>query len=513
VAAERYAASLPPRLKNLVAFHRAYEDNNHRRARAIAEDLIARDSTDVEAWYQLGESHFHGGGQSFPHSDTLGNNGKALRAFQRALALDSTYILAYRHIIDALGNCVAIRAMACGADSAVYGTPDSLTRMLGADSLERLRLAARNAQIATARGWVTTPPSAPQPRLALVQVLYGQGRYDEALTEIDALGRLGESHAAGVWKGLIYFQRGQPGLAAAIIDSAFRQASDTVGMITGVGNFVLPAMVLSGGGGRVAAGERIVEAIFRWFPADSAAAMGNVMLAKADIRRLSLAMVHSEAATAEVPRRLREVQEIMTRATRGDSTLLRQLATTNGASSVSAYVATQDTTYLTRFLAYADTIGSATWRVADAALALARGDTARARARVDRHYRTPAPTEFSGEQGMVRSFGWGVVLAELGEPAMALEAFARIDTAEARLQHPGLLVRSFAERGEIYQRQGDLTRAVEYYDKFIAAWENADPELQPQVDRVRKARAAVRLMTSCARFPRRSAPTDSPSST
>jgi tetratricopeptide (TPR) repeat protein len=93
---------------------------------------------------------------------------------------------------------------------------------------------------------------------------------------------------------------------------------------------------------------------------------------------------------------------------------------------------------------------------------------------------------------VVRSYVWGAVLAELGESQAALEAFGRIDTLEARIQHPGLLVRSYAERGELYQQLGDLQKAVEFYDKFIAAWSNADPELQPQVDRVRKARAAAK---------------------
>jgi tetratricopeptide (TPR) repeat protein len=85
-----------------------------------------------------------------------------------------------------------------------------------------------------------------------------------------------------------------------------------------------------------------------------------------------------------------------------------------------------------------------------------------------------------------------MALAELGEARLAIEAFARVDSSEARMQHPGLLVRSYAERGERYQQLGDMEKAVEYYDKFIAAWSNADPELQPEVDRVRKARAAAK---------------------
>jgi tetratricopeptide (TPR) repeat protein len=85
-----------------------------------------------------------------------------------------------------------------------------------------------------------------------------------------------------------------------------------------------------------------------------------------------------------------------------------------------------------------------------------------------------------------------MALAELGEARLAIEAFARIDSSDAQIQRPGLVVRSYAERGEMYQQLGDMQKAVEYYDKFIAAWSNADSDLQPQVDRVRKARAAAK---------------------
>jgi hypothetical protein len=155
MAAERSSASLPPRLKQLVAFHRAYEDGNLRRARAIANELISRDSTDVEAWYQLGEATYHDQSTSYPHPDTAGNLGTALKIFQRSLALDSSYVLAYQHILDALNSCASGQVWACLPDSAVYGEPDSLTRRYGEAALQRARDEAVAAQLETARGWVS----------------------------------------------------------------------------------------------------------------------------------------------------------------------------------------------------------------------------------------------------------------------------------------------------------------------------------------------------------------------
>jgi serine/threonine-protein kinase len=489
-AAERHSASLPPRFKSLVAYHRAYEDGDFRRARRIAEEMITRDSTDVEAWYQLGEAHYHGGGFTFPHADTLGNLGKALRAFQRALALDSSYILAYRHIIDALGNCNGLGVL-CGPDSAVYAPPDTLRARFGVETLERIRRDGRAAQIETARGWVTTLPNALPPRIALIFALYTQQRYDEALTEIDAASRLGEASVAGVMKGQIFFLRGKPGEAAEIIDSAIRGARDTASAINNMGNAIAPAVIMAGAG-RLAKAERLVSVVFRALPVDSLPGPSNVMFSKADIERFIHAYLATESSGPKAAASIREVNQILQTRAKGDTALLRRMATSNGLASLAAYLATRDTALLPGFLRIADTTGSSTWRVVDALLALARGDTARARMRVDRHYRTPSESEFNGEQGLARSYGWGTVLAELGEARLAIDAFARIDSSDARIQRPGLLVRSYAERGELYQQLGDMQKAVEYYDKFIAAWENADAELQPQVERVRKARAAAK---------------------
>jgi serine/threonine-protein kinase len=491
--AERHSASLPPRFKNLVAFHRAYEDHDYRRARRIAEEMIVRDSTDVEAWYQLGEAHYHGGAQNFPHSDTLGNLGKALRSFQQALALDSSYILAYRHIIDALGLCNGIVAVLCGPDSAVYAQPDSLRARFGAETVERLRREAREAQVETARGWATTLPSALPPRLALIGAFFGQQRYDEALAEIDAASRLGgDAAVAGVMKGMIYVLRGKPGEAAGIIDSTIRGTTDTASALNAFGNAVAPAAIMAGAGGRLAKAERLISGLSRSIPVDSLPGPSNVMLPKADFERLILAYVNIEAASPKAAAFLREADQILRKRAQGDSALFRRMTTSNGHASLAAYIVTRDTAFLSRLLRTVDTTSSTTWRVAEALLSIARGDSARARMRVDRNYRTPGQLEFTGEMGLVRVYGWGLVLAELGEARLAIDAFAKIDSSDARIQRPGHLVRSYAERGELYQQLGETEKAVEYYDKFIAAWENADPELQPQVERVRRARAAAK---------------------
>jgi tRNA A-37 threonylcarbamoyl transferase component Bud32/tetratricopeptide (TPR) repeat protein len=498
LAAERHSASLPPRLKSLVEFHRAYEDNDFRRARRIASQMIARDSTDVEAWYQLGEAHFHHMAQTFssaqspPHADTVGNIGLALGAFQKTLELDSTYVLAYQHILDALLGCTNSNVWVCTADSAVYGLPEQLEARFGAATVQQLRDEARAAQVATARGWVAAVPGTPRARLALVQVLYNQRRYDEAAAEADAMDRLGWGAQAGAWKGMIEFLRGRPGDGAAALDRALAGVTDTMSLLIGQQNFGVPMAILAGGGGRVDAGQAVARSIFGKLPVDSANGPGGLLMSSAELRRLTEGYLLSEAglpASAAVDADLRRMME--RRAAR-DSAELRRLVTSFGSASLATFLARRDTTRLTAFLALADTTSSATWKVADAQLALARGDTARARMRVDRHYRTPTDVEFSGDQGVIRAFAWGDLLARLGDPRLALEAYARMDSSEARVQHPGFLVRSWAERGALYQRMGQAPLAIEHYERFIEAWRDADAQLQPLVDRARNAVAALK---------------------
>jgi eukaryotic-like serine/threonine-protein kinase len=47
--------------------------------------------------------------------------------------------------------------------------------------------------------------------------------------------------------------------------------------------------------------------------------------------------------------------------------------------------------------------------------------------------------------------------------------------------------------GEIYESQGDRTKALAYYQKFVDLWKDADPELQPLV---RDARARIARLTA-----------------
>jgi len=491
LAAERSSASLPPRLKTLVSFHRSYEDGNYARAREVARELISRDSTDVEAWYQLGEATFHDNSQTYPHSDSSGNLGTALRAFQRALALDSSYVLAYQHILDALNSCAGGQVWACFADSAVYGEPDSLSKRYGEPALQRARDEATVAQITTARGWVGAVPNAPRARYALVSVLYAQKRYDEGDREAEALARLGAHASAGFLKARAALARGNPGGAAHVYDSVLALATDSTPVVNQGQDFNVAIGILAGGGGRVEAARRVNRATLQKIPVDSGVGPGNMRMSKADLIRSLDGFAYAEAGLPEAAAIARDFQRMgISRAGR-DTAAVRRTVQSLGTGLLMAYLATRDSTLVSNLMATVDTLNSTTWRVSDAQVALLRGDTARARMRVNRHYRQPDQTELRGDFGAIRTYAWADLLARLGETRMAIDAFALLDSSERALPHPGLQVRSWAERGALYQQLGDPAKSAEFYRKFIDAWKDADPGLQPMVDRARAALEAL----------------------
>ena len=81
------------------------------------------------------------------------------------------------------------------------------------------------------------------------------------------------------------------------------------------------------------------------------------------------------------------------------------------------------------------------------------------------------------------------VLFELGRYDEAIPWYANIaQLAPFEVAHRSI---AWLRLGEIYDRQGDSEGAAEYYAKFIDAWSDADPELQPHVEAARQALAAL----------------------
>ncbi len=93
----------------------------------------------------------------------------------------------------------------------------------------------------------------------------------------------------------------------------------------------------------------------------------------------------------------------------------------------------------------------------------------------------------------------------LAEAGMALDRAGNSDSAmvlfEKALSMPSISGGAYYESawypevlrrlGELHEARGDRARALEYYQKLLTLWKNADPVLKPQVDAVRERVAAL----------------------
>ena len=493
--AEAHSAALPPRLRALVQFHVAYEAGELPRARRIVEQLIARDSSDTEAWYQLGEAHYHDNPFQFPHPDTAGNHGKALYAFRRALASNPQYVLAYQHILDALQNCDGVSPWLCMGDSAVYGQPAELDRRYGAERVARLRREAGHALSPTAAAWVEAAPRSGRARTAYLGILLRSNRLAEARSQVDGLRAGGDPTLARVWGSFVLLREGRYADAADTVEAALADSRGFLRSITGMG----PDQVVAGllAGGRTQAAVRLRDDVLRAITPlrQPINGPGNVPLTPAalalvlDLRVAGELGVDSAAPGRLARRWLDTLDSLFAR----DSASRQRALIGSSALLLASYLGSRDTSMLARYFQEIDTTGFRTWRVMAAELALARGDTALARRRVARDYAGAADSvEFIGDPGAVRVLAWGDVLTSLGDYDEALNVYGWLDSTSARLARPGMQVRSWAERGALYQQRGDVARATAAYEKVIAAWERGDESVQPFVDRARSAIRALR---------------------
>lgn len=81
-------------------------------------------------------------------------------------------------------------------------------------------------------------------------------------------------------------------------------------------------------------------------------------------------------------------------------------------------------------------------------------------------------------------------------PDSAVMAFERFLTLPGYplipAMHPTYLAGTYKRLGELYEQKNDRAKAVEYYAKFVDLWKDADPELQPKVQDVRRRIARLR---------------------
>ena len=476
-----YSDGLPPRYASLVRFHDAYESGRFRRAREIAEQMIARDSSDVEAWYQLGEAHFHHNPNRIPHADTLGDYGSALFAFQRTLELDSTYALAYQHVIDVLANCGAETPWLCVDGGTVYGPRDELIEQFGEAEIAANRQRAHEARIEAAYAWVATSPRTTRARSALVALLIESDRLDEARNQVEVLRAQGDETLAASWESRLALRGQDYGAAGRSLDQVFLAPDGLQRILADQPGWMFA--VLLGGGRPTQAGDAL-ETLLGLIPTDTITGPDNISYVRAlfdQYQRLSFRAAigqETELLSAATHAWLDALDNHYEPGTPRHET--RWL--NSGGTVLAAYLAAGDTTLLSRFVALADTARSRTWRTMLAHLAFERGDTEAARALLDTHFAGRDDLEVSGDVGAVRLFGWARLLELFEELQGAADAYALFDVEASPNIVRSLDSRSWYERGRLLEALGRPEEAVEQYRRFIDAWADGDAVVQPLVE-------------------------------
>lgn len=153
---------------------------------------------------------------------------------------------------------------------------------------------------------------------------------------------------------------------------------------------------------------------------------------------------------------------------------------------LAAYLGSRDTTVLLPLL---DANGPDDWPSGRAQLALARGDTAGARASLADHF---SEATIETIEDFTEMYAWADLLARLGDPGAALAAYQRLDGAKSNQADFMLLIISWGERGALFQQLGQKDEAIEMYEKLIDAWRDGDEHVQPSVERARRAVQVLR---------------------
>jgi len=85
------------------------------------------------------------------------------------------------------------------------------------------------------------------------------------------------------------------------------------------------------------------------------------------------------------------------------------------------------------------------------------------------------------------------VYDQLGEADSALVLYQQfVETPSASVGNDaGHLAHAYVRVGELYEQRGDWEQAIEYYGRFVSLWENADPEMQEWVEEVRQTIARL----------------------
>jgi serine/threonine-protein kinase len=501
------AGRLPPRERALLDAYDAFSSamygpeasDSVRNARFVDAQrkyaaAVARDSGDAEAWYGLGDAYYHHMTGNWSDSTTRDHWTRALAAFNRTLALDSTFHLAYSHKVGIYQQAAGPNTPLVLDGEVLRSTTDPATRA----AFQGARLAAakeraRQLAVREARMWAAADP-VPQAFFGVAQA-YLPAFWDSAAMATDeGVRRLGVRGAGTLAfaRPFILTRTDQPRAVATVHEAL--QANDSASLAAAGGSdrfvMLMGAMQVAAMGGRLSdvdAAGRLAAAVqpklngsptptsvmTQWYGAATRLAAG---VPPASLRPT---IDGGLAGLERIPGRF------------GDGARRQSMMV-----PYVAMAALRDRKYAAMVQRWrgADTT---VWPEVEAFDALLAGDTARARAAAQRF---PSPDSVRAATSGINAPRWVVraeVLAALGDTRRALAMYEVIDPKrfpDLSIFDPSpvLWARSYLARGRLYEQLGQRAEAAAAYERFATLWKDADSALQPQLREAQAGLARVR---------------------
>ena len=504
---------VPPRERSLIEGHyhlaHALLANNARdtaKARAefaasigAYEGLIARgDSLAAEAWYGLADAYFHGrvGIAGIANDSVRTYTTRSLRGFDRTLAIDSTYHLAYSHLVQLYNAAAQGSGLIIVGDSAIMIADSADVRRVGGpEAVRRMRAAAAERGVVIARAWAGADAESAQPILQLAQSFSAANRSDSANAVLQRA-----LHNPVVAQPIIrlaslsaQISTGDSGLAANLRYILERYSRDSVRTVTIGSRFPLSGAVVTaagmlGNGADVRRAARLFEAADSVMPFSTSPT--RPML---DLYTLALGVAMGDPLDPDARRRL---LRSMAASDTISTPVGQQIRASFRSVPYLAFLETRDTA----FRDYLQKWGGAPLPELDALAALSRGDTATA-LQIARGFTPPdslrRPDTRFGLGGM-RSVARAEVLAAVGMGRLAAETLDATPVekiiAQQSLIEPGyaVWVRSWLIRARLWAGLDERDRAIAAYEEFIRRWKDADGSAAQLVSRARSELGALR---------------------
>jgi len=510
-AAVRYADRLPWRQRQHVLAASAFYNEDLMLARRLYGDLIAADSSDAEAWYQLGDVEYHDDslvhtaeGDRFPRI----NLNTALHGFLRAVELDPRFHLGYGHAFDILDLPTSYLYTAFPAEQTAQTAyfkavwqdsmlwvpidprdPDAVISRYWSDSVNNV---LRGRAITLAQRWSRAAPDESRPHFVLRDIYVEAGSYGLALDAQRALLRVegDTTHIERILLGALYLANGVYDTAVVHVEAGLAAGPQERPPRLAAGVFIA--------GGRPS---RAIEGLAWIRPAHTSSWVPTPEgggIPWGDSQPL-LAQIQILGSTGADRRELRAALDSLRRmwSARYEPEELELLSCAQtdkvapallllGHDAVRDWIASFGTpiTERCRKMVKLDAWQSYLQLEADSPAAASRSLDL-AIAQMEQAFRPPRPFDLYLLAGIAQT---------VGRHPLAVDLYARMDSSMVwRLYSArtttgynwGLVSLSYFRRARSYEFIGDTELAAQYYERFLDVWKDAEPDLQHFNDEAR----------------------------